>query len=132
MKALRSPYLTLGLCLLTALTFAIQPIVYRSGGPGEVFLVPLFVLATLAVSLACAQAFRSRPRLAALFATLLVGLFSIGEAYASTALSVMLHEPMPWWNEDVLWTGVAICGPLIALTPILTFVLARLLSRPTE
>ena len=129
MKALRSPYLTMGLFLLTALTFALQPAARRSGG--DALLAPLLVLATLATSLACAQAFRARPWLAALFALLLMGLFSIGEAYANTALGVMLHEPMPWWNEDVFWTIVIVCAPLIVLTPILTFVLARLLSRPT-
>jgi hypothetical protein len=128
-KALRSPYLTMGLFLLTALAFASQPAAHQSGGSG--LLIPLLLLATLATSLACAQAFRARPWLAALFALLLVGLFSIGQAYAHTALGVMLHEPMPWWNEDVFWTIVIVCGPLIALTPILTFVLARLLSRPT-
>lgn len=131
MKALRSPFLTLGLFLLMALMFAAQPAAYRSGGSGDALLVPLLVMATLAISLACAQAFRPTPWLAALFATLLVGLFGFGEAYANTALSVMLSEPMPWWNEDVFWTIAIICGPLIALTPILTFVLARLLSRPT-
>ena len=129
MKVLRSPYLTMGLCLLAALTFAAQPAAYQSGGSG--LLIPLLVLANLAISLACAQAFTARPSLAALFAMLLMGLFSVGAAYADTALGVMLHEPMPWWNEDVFWTIVIICGPMIVLTPILTFVLARLLSRPT-
>lgn len=128
MKALRSPYLTMGLCLLAALTFAAQPAAHKSGGAG--LLIPLLVLASLAISLACAQAFTARPSLAALFAMLQMGLLSVGQAYADTALGVMLNEPMPWWNEDVFWTIVIICGPMIVLTPILTFVLARLLSRP--
>ena len=128
MNILGKPWLPTLFALLALLLFAVQPAAYQAWQErGNSLLLPFLILATLAISFAFAQLLKNRAWFAALLACAATGVVVFGEAYASTALNVMIVGPMAWWSEDVVGT-IFVCGlPSVLSALVITFVLARLL-----
>jgi hypothetical protein len=130
MRLIRSPLFSTALALLALLVFALQPLAHQENHVnGGFLLLPLCILATLAISLSLAQVFKARRWLASPVAGLATALFMFGEAHMNTALSIMLVGPMAWWGEDLAGTLFIIGVPFVLISLVLTFFFSTWLVR---
>jgi uncharacterized membrane protein (DUF485 family) len=130
MSILGKPWLPTVLSLLALFLFALQPAAYQAWQErGNSLLLPFLIVAILAISFTFAQLLRDRAWLAALLAGAATIAVVFGEAYASTALNVMLVGPMAWWGEDVVGTLFIYGLPSVLSALVLTFALARFFVR---
>jgi len=115
--------------ILTMLGFALQALIYKAN-PRDLgsLMVPILLLGAATASLLSGGGFAEKRWLAAVCAGVGTGLFVLGEAYADVGLNVLFGGPMPWWSEKVAVMTLIFELPLVLLSTVGAYVIARVID----